>query len=165
MEHTQAALCAKAIKQELKKAFPDIKFRVKSDNFAGGNSVHIYWIDGASTEQVEQITNKYQYGHFDGMIDLYEVSNNRDDIPQAKYVTAQRELSNEFIKKAAEIIAKEENLQLTEDLSKSFDYRGEWFNFYQLVWRYCNKLNLIGKTTIKPIENYSGTVWDCYEAI
>jgi len=47
---------AAAIKQELKDAFPNIKFSVRSDSFAGGDSVHIAWTDGPTTRQVEAIS-------------------------------------------------------------------------------------------------------------
>jgi hypothetical protein len=90
-----AANCAKAIKEELTTAFPGVKFYVKSSTFAGGNSVHIDWQDGPTTEQVIKHTSKYQYGHFDGMQDMYEYSNRRDDLPQAKYVQESREMSTE----------------------------------------------------------------------
>ncbi|WP_407522726.1 hypothetical protein PDL71_15595 [Lacibacter sp. MH-610] len=90
------AAASAAIKQELKKYFPCIKFSVTSDSFAGGNSVDISWTDGPTTKQVEAITSKYQYGHFDGMNDIYENSNHRDDIPQAKYVQEHRRISDEL---------------------------------------------------------------------
>lgn len=90
-----AANCAAAIRAELKEAFPNVKFTVKSSNFSMGNSVHIGWTDGPTTEMVESHTDKYQYGHFDGMNDLYENSNTRDDIPQAKYVSASRTMGEE----------------------------------------------------------------------
>lgn len=93
---TGAALCALAIREELKKQFPSYKFSVTSDNFAGGNSVHISWTDGPTEEQVTKFTNKYQYGHFNGMEDMYENSNSRDDIPQAKFVTENRTISAEL---------------------------------------------------------------------
>lgn len=92
---TQAALAAKAIKTELKAAFPKVKFSVTSDNFSGGNSVRISWVDGPTYDLVAAITKKYQYGHFDGMTDSYEYSNNRDDIPQAKFVQNQRTVSEQ----------------------------------------------------------------------
>lgn len=92
---TQAANCAGAIKEELKKLFPGVKFSVKSSNFAGGDSVDVSWEDGPTTEQVNNIINKYQYGHFDGMTDMYEYTNRRDDIPQSKYVHSSRSMSNE----------------------------------------------------------------------
>jgi hypothetical protein len=101
---TQAA-CAKAIRKELKAAFPSIKFSIRSESFAGGDAVRIGWTDGPTTKQIDEITGKYQYGHFDGMIDMYENSNSRDDIPQAKYVQTSRSYSEEMRTKAREIIS------------------------------------------------------------
>jgi hypothetical protein len=106
-ELTEAAKAAKAIKAELKEAFPSIKFSVRSKNFAGGDSVRIDWTNGPPDKAVEKITNKYEYGHFDGMIDLYEYSNVRNDIPQAKYVFAGRTITDEVrAAKKAEIAEK-----------------------------------------------------------
>jgi len=90
------AAAAAAIKAELKKAFPLVKFSVTSEGFANGDSVHISWTDGPKRDAVENITGKYQYGHFNGMEDIYENTNSRDDIPQAKYVNESRSLSNEL---------------------------------------------------------------------
>jgi hypothetical protein len=90
-----AANCAAAVKEELKTAFPHVKFSVTSDTFSGGNAVRIGWNDGPTLRQVEDLTGKYQYGHFDGMQDLYEYSNTRADIPQAKYVNPERRMSAE----------------------------------------------------------------------
>lgn len=87
------AAASAAIKAELAKAFPHVKFSVRSSSFAGGNSVDISWTDGATVEQVEAISGKYQYGSFNGMEDLYEYTNTREDIPQVKYVSEYREVS------------------------------------------------------------------------
>ena len=89
------AACAAAIRKELKEAFPGVKFQVTSDTYSGGNSVHAYWYDGPTDRMVDAIIKKYQYGHFDGMIDMYENSNDRDDIPQVKFVIGQRTMSDE----------------------------------------------------------------------
>lgn len=90
---TTAALAAKEIRKELKTAFPAVKFSIKSSNFSMGDSVNIDWVDGPTSKEVATITDKYQYGRFNGMEDLYENSNNRNDIPQAKYVMVQRNMS------------------------------------------------------------------------
>lgn len=90
---TGAARCAYEIKQDLKKAFPHIKFSVSSDTFSMGDSVRISWQDGPTTDEVKKITGKRQEGHFDGMTDMYEYSNSRDDIAQAKYVQTSRQKS------------------------------------------------------------------------
>lgn len=94
---TESAQTASEIRKELKKAFPGFKFSVRSSNFSMGDSVDIDWIDGPTTEQVESITDKFQYGHFDGSVDMYEYSNTREDIPQAKFVQTQRSMSNQIV--------------------------------------------------------------------
>ena len=138
-----AATAAKAIKNELKKQFPGIKFSVRSDNFAGGNSVDIEWMDGPTVEEVEQITDKYQYGHFDGMVDMYEYSNMRKDIPQAKYVMTDRRMSNFIRSQIAEYLR--QNFAGCENATDN-----DWIENFQcyfntLIYRefykisYCNK--------------------------
>jgi len=87
---TKSAKVANIIKKELKKEYKDIKFKVRSDNFSQGNSVNIFWIGGPTREKVEAIVGNYQYGHFDGMEDIYRYSNRRDDIPQVKYISYNR---------------------------------------------------------------------------
>lgn len=90
---TTSALCAQMIKCQLKKEFPAIKFRVRSDNFSMGDSVSISYQDGVPVAMVEAVTDKFQYGEFDGMTDCY-VSNNRNElIPQTKYISVRREMS------------------------------------------------------------------------
>jgi hypothetical protein len=94
MARSIAAQTATAIRRELKTAFPLTKFRVTSDNFSGGNAVRINWVDGPTYDEVSRLTVKYEYGRFDGMWDLYEYTNVRDDIPQVKYVTHHRQMSD-----------------------------------------------------------------------
>lgn len=96
-ELTPAAKAAKAIREELKEAFPGVKFKVTSENYSGGDSVRGSWIDGPTERQVREITDKYQYGKFDGMTDMYEYTNTRSDIPQAKYISFGREYSEELV--------------------------------------------------------------------
>lgn len=95
------AATAAAIRKDLKTAFPDTVFQVRSDCFAGGDSVSINWTDGPASQVVELLVGKYQRGHFDGMTDMYEYSNRRDDIPQVKYVQTQRRHSAELARKIA----------------------------------------------------------------
>jgi len=90
------AAAAAAIKTELSTIYPHIKFSVKSESFSMGDSVHVNWTDGPASDEVDNIIKKYQYGHFDGMADMYESSNRRDDIPQSKYVSGSRSISPEL---------------------------------------------------------------------
>ena len=125
-ELTEAAKAAKAIKAELKKAFPSIKFSVRSSNFSMGNSVDIGWTNGPPDKAVEEITDKYEYGHFDGMIDLYKYSNVREDIPQAKYVFARRTLTDEIRATKKAEIAKEFGIEDPEN-------EEEWYKIFH-IW-------------------------------
>jgi len=91
--HTEAANCAAAIRRVLTLAFPTVKFRIRSENFSGGDSVSIHYTDGPTAEAVEALVNVYQEGDFNGMIDLYEYTNRREDMPQAKFIMVTRERS------------------------------------------------------------------------
>lgn len=102
-EKSSTAQTAEAIRKDLKESFPGIKFKVKSSIFSMGDSVHINWFNGPSTKFVEEIVNKYQYGHFNSMEDMYENSNSRKDIPQAKYVQTSREETEELKKRFTSI--------------------------------------------------------------
>jgi len=86
--------CAKEIRQELKKTFPNTKFKVTSQTYSMGNSVDISWENAETSEEIDNITFKYQYGHFNGMEDMYEASNLRNDISQVKYVKCNRTITN-----------------------------------------------------------------------
>jgi hypothetical protein len=86
--------CAKAIREELKKLYSNYKFSVKSGSFAGGDAVRVSWVDGPTVEQIDNIVNKYAYGRFDSMTD-YAYSEHNDKLPQAKYVSTYREISEE----------------------------------------------------------------------
>lgn len=94
------AAAAKAIRQELKKH--GIKGTVKSSTYAGGSSVNVKvenlepWV----VKKIESFANQFQYGHFDGMNDIYEYSNSNDDIPQVKYVFVDVTFTDEMYQKA-----------------------------------------------------------------
>jgi hypothetical protein len=83
---SEAAQVAKLIRAELKKM--GVKGSVRSKNYSGGDSVSLDVTDQPPwvIEEIEAFTDKFQYGHFDGMQDLYEYSNRRDDIPQTKFL-------------------------------------------------------------------------------
>lgn len=84
------AAAAKMIRQDLKRHFPATKFRVTTKSYSGGDHVRIRWTDGPKDEQVRSLVSRYEYGSFDGMQDLYELTNWRDDLPQTKYLFTER---------------------------------------------------------------------------
>ncbi len=89
-ERSTQAKAAAMIRKHLKTEYPHTTFKVTSRGFAGGDSVDIRWTDGPTTKEVQAFTGQFQYGNFDGMQDLYEYTNTRDDIPQSKYVHCQQ---------------------------------------------------------------------------
>ena len=95
---TTAALAAKAIRAELKEHFPSIKFKVRSENYTGGNSVNIDTNDlhPSVISKIKLLVAKYQYGSFDSMNDIYEYTNCNDNIPQVKYLFVNNPMSDEM---------------------------------------------------------------------
>lgn len=93
---TASAKAAAAIKAELKSI--GVKASCKSSNFSMGNSVRVTVYDQSPEmlNQINELCSKYQYGKFNGMDDSYDYTNTREDIPQAKYVSVEHELSNEY---------------------------------------------------------------------
>lgn len=133
------AAAAKMIRQELKKN--GIKGRVRSSTYAGGSSIRVALKDAlpAVKRAVEEYANQFQYGHFDGMIDMYEYSNSRDDIPQVKFVFTENSFSPELKQEAYEYIKEhyagmEDAPEKLEDADKFYN---ENFQEYapSIVWR------------------------------
>ncbi len=107
---TEAAQAAAIIRKELKKN--GIKgAKVRSENYSGGSSVNVTLPEDLLPATVKKITdycNQFQYGHFDGMTDMYEYSNSNADLPQAKFVFVTASYSDE-VKAAARKLVEEVN--------------------------------------------------------
>ena len=88
---SQAVLSAKAIRSELKKGFPGVKFSVRSKTFSGGDAVYVRWIDGPARDLIQSILDKYQEGDFNTLRDIYELKSRGVDTPTVKYVVAVRD--------------------------------------------------------------------------
>ena len=65
----RAAEAAKTIRGDLKRAFPDTKFSVRSSNFSQGHSVDVNYTDGPPLDAVEAIANHYGQRGFSGSDD------------------------------------------------------------------------------------------------
>ena len=105
----------KNLRRELKDAFPETKFSVRSRSYSGGDSIDINWTDGPTTEVVEKISGKYQQGSFNGMEDIYEYSSSNvwpDVFGGAKYVMTNRSYSNEAYLQAVAEVEKEWGIKL-----------------------------------------------------
>lgn len=67
----------------------------------------------ATRKEIEAYVGRFQYGHFDGMTDMYEYSNRDDDLPQVKYTSVRVEYSDELKAAVADYVE-----QKYADLSK-----------------------------------------------
>lgn len=120
MKSVQAE-CAKAIRKDLKEAFPDTKFSVRSTSASMMNAVDISWTDGPNSERVREIVDKYQHGHFDGMTDMYHYNSNGDEsIPQVKYVQVHHKMSPE--------LREELSTEIESEFGIARDDEDAWFN-------------------------------------
>lgn len=100
MASTRHAEVATLIRRELKKH--GIPGKVRSRTASMMTAVDVYLDDQlpATVQAIREHCAQYQYGHFDGMQDLYENSNTRDDIPQVKFISINNRVSDERWKSA-----------------------------------------------------------------
>ena len=102
---TEAGEAAKEIRQVLKIAFPRQKFEVSSKNYSGGNSINISYENGPTRKEVERYVRDFEYGQFDGMTDMYNITNRNKNIPQVKYLFVNRRMSSQLEKYLKEELA------------------------------------------------------------
>lgn len=134
--HTQSAQTAQIIKKILKKEYPHIKFSVRSDNFANGNSVDVSWIDGIPTSALDSFLHQFQQGSFDGMTDCYNYDNNADH-PQAKYVHSHRHISESIRLQAEKDLCEIAGVEYIDSNMRLWD---TWLS--NQVWRRLSKMDL-----------------------
>jgi len=116
------ALAGANIRKELKHKFPATKFSVTTETFSGGTSLDVIWTDGATEAEIQAITNKYEYGSFNGMEDIYEYDKNHDgSYGDVKYLHTKRHCSKEAMQEVLKEIDKN-NIEI-----KVSDYDGHAF--------------------------------------
>tara|TARA_R110002012_G_C11275850_1_gene570058 strand:- start:44 stop:511 length:468 start_codon:yes stop_codon:yes gene_type:complete len=84
---SEVAKCAAEIRKILKEK--NIKASVRSQQYSMGNNVNVEIkeiLDPEIYKALQAELAKYQYGHFNGMEDIYEYSNNVEGIPQTKFL-------------------------------------------------------------------------------
>ena len=149
------AQAAQEIRKELKQAFPGIKFRVRSSGFTMGDSVDVDWTDGPTRDQVNDLIGHYQYGHFNGMEDIYEYSNNRSDIPQTKFLMVDRTISEGVYLECFEYIKKHfTNCDHLTDVHKYDPRLMEYWHMWSpatLINRYLCKFDLRNGVDVEQI--------------
>lgn len=113
----ESAQVAALIKAELKEKFPNTKFSVRSEVFAGGDAVRVSYDKGTNSpnsKDVEKITNKFQMGYFDGMTDSYEYTY-KGKGPTAKYISVYQEYPKEVTEAARTMIPRSASPEVYRD--------------------------------------------------
>ena len=57
---------ARLVRCSLKKNFPDVKFSVRSNRYAGGASIHVTWKAGPKQSDVQSVVSQYGGARTDG---------------------------------------------------------------------------------------------------
>jgi hypothetical protein len=91
-EKSAPAQAAAMIKAYCKKQ--GIQCKASSEIYSMGSSVRVEVEDlpPAKMAELKAYAGQFQYGHFNGMEDIYEYSN-RQDLPQAKFVFVENRMS------------------------------------------------------------------------
>jgi hypothetical protein len=114
--YTSPSDVAKLVRKELKQAFPGVKFSVRTTS---SGAINISYVDGPTFSDVSEIANKYEWGSFDGMQDMYVADENKSG-PSVQYVFVTRDYSDEKINIASDVIRKYFEIdQETDNLSET----------------------------------------------
>jgi hypothetical protein len=94
---------AQAIRAALKKAFPGVKFSVRTSYASMTSSTDIRWTDGPTQPEVERVTGNFTSRGFDGMTDCTTYHSQIVDGRKVQYsgwVSCQRETSAALLERA-----------------------------------------------------------------
>lgn len=131
----------KNIKKHLQTIFKGVKFSVKDDHC---NSSKITWTNGPTVGMVEEITDLYKAGSFDGMTDCYNFCRSDWHIfGSVQYLFVRREISEDKIQpllpaiKSAMVTAEEYYKSGDENSLASIDNTGyclQYTGYYYRLW-------------------------------
>lgn len=150
-------IAAKNLRIELKRAFAGVKFSVTSRSFANGDDINIRWIEGPTTKQVEEISDRYSGGEFDGMTDSYNYSRSNFGacFGTSKYISATRTMTEKLFTKTLIKLTDEygiKDLPTFEEYIQGEAYkvspfendpwRSDWWSWQVLIGRTSEEIDL-----------------------
>ena len=123
---TEVAKCAAEIRKVLKEK--NIKASVRSKNYSMGDSVNVEIkeiIDPEIYKGLKEELAKYQYGHFNGMEDIYEYSNCIEEIPQTKHLFVEYDwrLTDGFIQRLINVLVTKSGGDTGINLDADYEYK------------------------------------------
>lgn len=101
---------AKVIRTRLKQKFPNQKFSVRGERYAGGSTIHVSWEDGVGYDKVTNFAGGMKNGNFDGSIDL--LTNDRNSPFGNTFIDFNREISDYYIVERCKQIIAEKGLNV-----------------------------------------------------
>jgi hypothetical protein len=129
---SQHAAAAKMIRKELKDR--GIKATVRASTASMTSSVDVTIkqdLHPDAIAEVKQFVEQFQYGNFNGMEDIYEYSNRRDDLPQVKYTFVRVEYSEEIKSAVARYIGEINGIgEYEQDRYCYMALAGTWGDFW-----------------------------------
>lgn len=151
-----AALCKKFVKSL------GLDCSASSDNFSGGDSVRVKTLNANQKQraEIDKYCDQFQRGHFDGMTDLYEYSNRRDDIPQTKYMFCEYSYSDDIQQAAYEWVR--DNFADSEELAQlPPDYKNPANNHLRIYGEFVSTqvFRALGSSLLLGQKGF----WDSYE--
>lgn len=116
-----------------------LQVRARSDSFSMGDSVNVKVLTPdlrpEKRKEIEAYCREFQYGHFDGMNDIYEYSNRRGDIPQTKYISVDFTQSEECKDAIKAYLANTYQMDKWEIDNKAWSvWNGVWGDFWD-TWK------------------------------
>lgn len=131
---------ASNLRKELARAFPGVKFSVRTSHASMTNSIDVRWTLGPTVKQVDDIAGKYQQGHFDGMTDSYEYSHAvwTQVFGGAKYVHSQRDVPGNIHQAVAEALCALQKVAMDGDRTRLLgdnDSYSLWDHVHQVLCR------------------------------
>lgn len=115
------------IKAHCKNTYNISKISVSTDVFSGGDSMDVEYVSPEPIKELESFIDSFQYGHFNGMEDIYEYNSDRSEIilnghilQTYKYVHVRHILGEGKLK----TVKKERNLVKVEKSEVKFDVSG-----------------------------------------
>lgn len=99
---------AKLLRRELSLRFPDQKFSVKTDRYAGGSSIDVSWEDGVAEKEVKPVVDMYQYTYPDEDLQSgYHHDDNKAFTNRSISDEAKEKVASEILDKFAEGVFKD----------------------------------------------------------
>lgn len=150
------------IRKALKKEFPATKFSVTSEEYAGGSSVRVAYVDGPPLRRVQQVAGHFQGAEFDGMVDLksypgYTDKETGERCSGADWVNVHRSYTKATALHACRMViaqaGRDDVINEIDDAKAITDsYSGH--SFFILALDYLSK---------EPLGAYSGKITDAWE--